>query len=111
MRLIDLNGKIHDAYENVMRQVDSEETMAVSYGSRYATRLLLEEFQKRDVSCTQDERPLRRMYGDLFMGIAEDWRDAYEHVYDRTVDEDKAGDPAAQAMFAVAELAYALLAK
>jgi hypothetical protein len=51
------------------------------------------------------------MYGDLFMGIAEDWRDAYEHVYDRTVDEDKAGDPAAQAMFAVAELAYALLAK
>ena len=45
------------------------------------------------------------------MGIAEDWRDAYEHIYDRTVDEAKVGDATAQAVFAVAELAYALLAK
>lgn len=111
MRLIGLSQEIRDAYRNALQAVNSEEIMTVSYGSRYATRLLLEEFQKRDVSCTQDERPLRRMYGDLFMGIAEDWRDAYEHVYDRTVDEAKADDPTAQAVFAVAELAYALLAK
>lgn len=111
MRLIDLTEEIHNAYEEAVKAATSEEMMAVSYGSRYATRLLLEEFQKRDVSCTQDERPLRRMYGDLFMGIAKDWRDEYEHVHDRTVDEAKTGDPAAQAVFAVAELAYALLVK
>ena len=45
------------------------------------------------------------------MGIAGDWRGLYESVHDHIVDEARVGDPLAQAVFAVAELAYALLAK
>lgn len=45
------------------------------------------------------------------MGIAEDWRDLYESVHDHLVDEARVGDPLATAVFAVAELAYALLLK
>lgn len=111
MRLIDFSEKIQDAYENAMRAANSDKAMAISYGTREAALCLLEEFQKCNVSCTQDEQPLREMWGDYFMGIAEDWRDLYEHVHDHTVDEAKIGDPTAQAVFAVAELAYALLLK
>lgn len=110
MRLIDLNEEIHNAYEHALQAVNSEEHMAVSYGTRCVTRLLLEEFQKRGLSCTQDEHSLCRMYGNLFMGIAQDWEQAYEHVYSRLVDEAEQDDPTAQAVFAVAGLAYALLA-
>ena len=111
MRLIDFSEKIQDAYENAMRAANSDETMAISYGTREAALCLLDEFQKCNVSCTQDEWPLREMWGDYFMGIAEDWRDLYESVHDHTVDEARVGDPLAQAVFAVAELAYALLLK
>ena len=85
--------------------------MAISYGTREAALCLLNEFQKCSVSCTSDEQPLREMWGNYFMGIAEDWRDLYESIHDHTVDEAKVGDPLAQAVFAVAELAYALLLK
>lgn len=111
MRLIDLSEEICDAYENAMRAVNSEEVMAVSYGTREAALLLLKDFQKCSVSCTQDEQPLREMWGNYFMGIAEDWRDLYESVHDHIVDEARVGDPLARAVFAVAELAYALLLK
>nr|DAR31535.1 MAG TPA: hypothetical protein [Caudoviricetes sp.] len=111
MRLIELNEKIHDAYENAMRTVSNEEVMAVSYGTREAALILLKEFQKCSVSCTQDEQSLCEMWGNYFMGIAEDWRDLYESVHDHIVDEARVGDPLAQAVFAVAELAYALLLK
>lgn len=111
MRLIELNEKIHNAYENAMRTVANEETMAISYGTREAALLLLRELGKVYVSCTQDERPLREIGGNYFMGIAEDWRDLYESVHDHTVDEARVDDPLATAVFAVAELAYALLAK
>ena len=111
MRLIDLSEEICDAYENAMRAVNSEEVMAVSYGTREAALLLLKDFQKCNVSCTQDEQPLRKMWGNYFMGIAEDWRDLYESIHDHIVDEARVGDPTAQAVFAVAELAYALLVK
>lgn len=110
MRLIDLTEEIHDAYENAMRAVNSEEMMAISFGTRRAALFLLEDFQKRDLACTQDEYPLCRMYGNLFMGIAQDWEQAYEHVYERIVDEAEQNDSTVQAVFAVAELAYALLA-
>ena len=111
MRLIDLTEEISGAYENAVRTVDSEEVMAVSYGTREAALLLLKELGKVYVSCTQDEQPLREMWGDYFMGVAEDWRDLYESVHDHIVDEARVGDPLAQAVFAVAELAYALLLK
>lgn len=109
MRLIELNEEISGAYENAVRAVNSEEIMTVSYGTREAALLLLKELGKVYVSCTPDEQPLREMWGDYFMGIAEDWRDLYESVHDRIVDEAKVGDPLAQAVFAVAELACALL--
>lgn len=111
MRLIDFSEKIQDAYENAMRTVQSEEVMAVSYGTREAALLLLKELGKVYVSCTQDEQPLREMWGNYFMGIAEDWRDLYESIHDHIVAEARVGDPLATAVFAVAELAYALLAK
>lgn len=111
MKLIDLREEIRDAYENAMRTVSSEEIMAISYGTREAALLLLKDFQKCAVSCTSDERPLREMWGSYFMGIAEDWRDLYESVHDHIVDEARVDDPLARAVFAVAELAYALLAK
>lgn len=111
MRLIDLTEEISGAYENAMRAVNSEEIMAISYGTREAALLLLKDFQKCDVSCTQDEWPLRELYGSYFRGIADDWRDLYESVHDHIVDEARVGDPTAQAVFAVAELAYALLLK
>lgn len=111
MRLVDLSEEIRNAYENAMRTVDSEETMAISYGTREAALLLLKEFQKCAMSCTQDEQPLCEMWGNYFMGIAEDWRDLYESVHDHIVDEARVGDPLATAVFAIAELAYALLLK
>lgn len=111
MLFIDLSEEIKAAYENAARTVDSKEIMAVSYGTREAVRLLLEDFRKRGVSCTQDERPLRDLYGNYFMGVAEDWRDQYESIHDHLVDEAQVGDPTAEAVFAIAELAYALLAK
>lgn len=111
MRLIDFSEEIRNAYENAMRTVDNEEVMAISYGTREAALLLLKEFQKCSTSCTQDERPLREMWGNYFMGIAEDWRGLYESLHDHLVDEARVGDPLATAVFAVAELAYALLAK
>jgi hypothetical protein len=111
MRLIDLSEQIQDAYENAMRAVVSEKAMAISYGTREAALCLLEDFQKCALSCTQDEQPLREMWGDYFMGIAEDWRDLYESVHDHTVEEARVGDPGATAVLAVAELAYALLVK
>lgn len=111
MMLIDFSEKIQDACENAVRAVNSEEVMAISYGTREAALLLLKEFQKCGVSCTQDERPLREMWGTYFMGIADDWRDLYESIHDHIVDEARVGDPLATAVFAVAELAYALLAK
>ena len=83
----------------------------MSYGTREAALLLLKELGKVYVSCTQDERPLREMWGYYFMGVAEDWRDLYESVHDHIVDEAKVGDPTATAVLAVAELAYTLLAK
>lgn len=46
MRLIELNEKIKTAYENAMRTVDNEETMAISYGTREAALLLLKELGK-----------------------------------------------------------------
>lgn len=109
MRLIDLSEEICDAYGNAMRAVNSEEVMAVSYGTREAALLLLKELGKVYMSCTQDEQPLREMWGNYFMGIAEDWRDLYESVHDHIVDEARVGDPLATAVLAVAELAYALL--
>lgn len=111
MRLIDFSEKISGAYENAVRVINSEEIMAISYGTREAALLLLKELGKVYVSCTQDEQPLREMWGDYFMGIAENWRALYESVYDHLVDEAKVGDPTATAVLAVAELAYALLAK
>lgn len=111
MKLIDLSEKIRNAYENAMRTVDSEEIMAISYGTREAALLLLKEFQKCALSYTQDEQPLREMWGDYFTGIAEDWRDLYETTYKHPVDEARVGDPTATAVLAVAELAYALLLK
>ena len=111
MRLIDLSEKIHDAYERAVRAVNSDEIMPFSYGTREAARLLLEDFRKRGVSCTQDERPLRDMWGNYFMGVANDWRDLYESIHDHIVDEAKVDDHAAGAVLAVAELAYVLLAK
>lgn len=111
MRLVDLREEIRDAYENAVRAVNSEAVMAVSYGTRKAALLLLKELGKVYMSCTQDEQPLREMWGNYFMGIAEDWRDLYESIHDHIVDEARVGDPLAQAVFAVAELAYALLVK
>ena len=111
MRLIDFSEKIRDAYENAMRAANSDKAMAISYGAREAVLCLLEEFQKCSVSCTQDEWPLREMWGGYFTGIAEDWRTLYETTYKHPVDEARVGDPTAKAVFAVAELAYAILAK
>lgn len=109
MRLIDLSEQIQDAYENAMRAANSDKTMAISYGTREATLCLLEELQKCNLSCTQDEQPLREMWGDYFTGIAEDWRTLYETTYEHPADEARVGDPTATAVLAVAELAYALL--
>lgn len=111
MRLIDLNEEIKTTYEQAVRAVNSDEIMPFSYGTREAVRLLLEDFQKRGVSCTSDERLLRDLYGNYFMGVAGDWRDLYESIHDHIVDEAKVDDHAAQAVLAVAELAYALLVK
>lgn len=109
MRLIDFSEKIQDAYENAMRAVVSEKEMAVSYGTREAVRCLLEDFQKCSVSRTSDEQPLREMWGTYFSDIAEDWRTLYETAHKHPVEEARVGDPLATAVFAVAELVYALL--
>lgn len=109
MRLIDLNEEIHDAYENAMQMVKCEDGMLVSYGTRHATRLLLEELQKRELSCTQDERPLCEMYGNLIMGIALDWRDVYERNCNRDFEDSSQDDPRAQPIHTLQALAYALL--
>ena len=111
MRLIDFSEKIQDAYENAMRAANSDEIMAISYGTREAVLCLLEDFQKCAVSCTSDEQPLREMWGGYFTGIAEDWRTLYETTYEHPVDEARVGDPTATAVLAVAELANAILAK
>lgn len=109
MRLIDLSEKIRDAYENAMRAVVSEKAMAISYGTREAALCLLEDFQKCALSCTQDEQPLREMWGTYFSDIAKDWRTLYETAHKHSVEEARVGDPGETAVLAVAELAYALL--
>lgn len=109
MRLIDLSEEIHDAYENAMRMVNYEDGMMISHGTRRATRLLLEELGKVYMSCTQDEQPLREMYGTLIMGIALDWRDVYENSYNRDFEEDPSADERALPIHTIQALAYALL--
>ena len=109
MRLIDLNEEIHDACENALQMTKCEDGMLVSYGTRHATRLLLEELQKRELSCTEDERPLCEMYGNLVMGVALDWRDVYENSYNRSFEEDSQDDPRAQPVHTLESLGFALL--
>lgn len=109
MRLIDLNEEIHDAYENAMQMTKYEDEMPVSYGTRHATRLLLEEMGKVYVSCTQDEQPLREMWGNYFTGIALDWTDAYENTYNRDFEEDPSADERAAPIHTLRALTYALL--
>ena len=109
MRLVDLREEIRDAYENAMRMVKREDEMLVSYGTRHATRLLLEELQKRELSCTQDERPRCEMYGNLIMGIALDWRDVYERNCNRDFEDSWQDDPRAQPVLTLESLAVALL--
>lgn len=109
IRLIDLNEEIHDAYENAMQMTKYEDEMLVSWGTRHATRLLLEEMGKVYVSCTQDEQPLREMYGNLIMGIALDWTDVYENAYNRDFEEDPSADERAVPVHTLQALAYALL--
>nr|DAN94545.1 MAG TPA: hypothetical protein [Caudoviricetes sp.] len=111
MRLIDLTEEIRDAYESAMQMVKREDEMLVSYGTRHATRLLLEELGKVYMSCTQDEQPLREMYGNLIMGIALDWRDVYERNCYRDFEEDPSADERALPIHTLQALAYALLAK
>lgn len=109
MRLVDLREEIHDAYENAMQMVKREDEMLVSYGTRHATRLLLEELGKVYMSCTQDEQPLREMYGNLIMGIAVDWRDVYERNCNRDFEDSWQDDPRAQPVLTLESLAAALL--
>lgn len=109
MRLIDLSEEICDAYESAMRMVNYEDGMMISHGTRHATRLFLEEMGKVYTSCTQDEQPLREMYGKLLMGIALDWIDVYENAYDRDFEEDPSADERALPIHTIQALAYALL--
>jgi len=109
MRLIELNEEIKTAYENAMRMVNYEDRMMISYGTRHATRLLLEEMGKVYVSCTQDEQPLRERYGNLLMGIALDWTDVYENTYNRDFEEDLSADERAVPIHTLQALACALL--
>lgn len=109
MRLIDLTEEIHNAHENAMQMVVYEDGMVVSYGTRHATRLLLEEMGKVYMSCTQDEQPLCKMYGNLLMGIALDWTDVYENSYNRDFEEDASADERAAPIHVIQALAYALL--
>lgn len=109
MRLIDLTEEIKTAYENAVRMVNYEDEMMISYGTRHATRLLLEELGKVYMSCTQDEQPLREMYGNLIMGIALDWRDVYERNCNRYFEEDPSADERALPIHTLQALAYALL--
>lgn len=109
MRLIDLNEEIHDACENALQMTKCEDGMLVSYGTRHATRLFLEELQKCVLSCTQDERPLCDMYGNLIMGIALDWRDVYERNYNRDFEDSSQDDPRAQPVLTLEALGAALL--
>lgn len=109
MRLVDLREEIRDAYENAMQMVKREDRMLVSYGTRHATRLLLEELQKRELSCTQDERLLCEMYGNLIMGIVLDWQDVYERNCNRDFEEDSSADERALPIHTLQALAYALL--
>lgn len=109
MKLIDLNEEIKTAYENAMRMVNYEDGMMISHGTRHATRLLLEEMGKVYMSCTQDEQPLREMYGKLLMGIVFDWVDVYENSYNRDFEEDPSADERALPIHTIQALAYALL--
>lgn len=109
LRLIDLNEETQTAYENAMRMVNYEDGMMISWGTRHATRLLLEELGKVYMSCTRDEQPLREMYGDLLMGIALDWIDVYENSYNRDFEEDASADERAVPIHALQALASALL--
>lgn len=109
MRLIDLSEEIKIAHENAMRMVNYEDGMMISRGTRHATRLLLEELGKVYMSCTQDEQPLREMYGNLLMGIALDWTDVYENTYNRDFEEDPSADERALPIHTLQALAYALL--
>ena len=109
LRLIDLTEEIKTAYENAMRMVNYEDGMMSSHGTRHATRLLLEELGKVYMSCTQDEQPLREMWGTYFMGIALDWTGVYENTYNRDFEEDPSADERALPIHTIQALAYALL--
>jgi hypothetical protein len=109
MRLIELNEEIKTAYENAMRMVNYEDGMMISRGTRYSTRLLLEELGKVYVPCTQDEQPLSERYGNLLLGIALDWTDVYENSYNRDFEEDPSADERALPIHTIQALAYALL--
>ena len=109
MRLIDLNEEIKTAYKNAMQMVSYGDGMVISHGTRHATRLFLEEMGKVYMSCTQDERPLREMYGNLLMGIALDWTDVYENSYNRDFPEDPSADERAIPIHTLQALTRALL--
>lgn len=109
MKLVDLREEIRDAYENALQMTKYEDGMLVSYGTRHATRLLLEEVGKVYMSCTQDEQSLREMWGNYFMGIAEDWIDVYENTYNRDFEEDPSADERALPIHTLQALAVALL--
>lgn len=109
MRLIDLSEELHDAYENAVRAVTGDRGSFISSGTRYATRLLLEDLQNCDLSCTQDERPLRDWYWQVFYGIVDDWKDMYEGLYGRNFEELGRNDPLAEPILIMESLMSALL--